>query len=107
MKIHPLVTGIVSFLSPIPMFVFTVLWSWGWFFGIGMGMLNYTTVPPWMTVIVLLPLLISPLLGIVGVVHGIIKIREKLSWLGVVLSVLCLMENFALIYGLCYLGSRF
>ena len=31
LKNEPIIIGIVSVASPIPLFVFTVLWSWLWF----------------------------------------------------------------------------
>ena len=63
MKNKPVVTGIIAVASPIPLIIFTVLWSWLWFFGIGIGLLNYDTVPQWILVCSLLPLFISPTFG--------------------------------------------
>ena len=107
MKNKPLVTGIIAVVSPVPLIVFTVLWSWMWGFGIGMGLLNYDTIPQWILICSLLPLFISPALGLLGIVHGIIKIKLKRAWVGILLSVLGLIENFILIYGMYYIGSRF
>lgn len=107
MKSKSLRLGLLSALSPLPLFVLTALWFWMWCFGIGMEILHYEIIPEWILVISALPLSISPLLGLVGTVCGIIKIREKFSWLGVVLPLVCLVENFLLIYGIYYLGSRF
>ena len=107
MKNKPLVTGIIAVVSPVPLIVFTVLWSWIWCFGIGMGLLNYDTIPQWILICSLLPLFISPALGLLGIVHGIIKIKLKRAWAGILLSVLGLIENFILIYGMGYIGSRF
>ena len=107
MKNKPIVTGIIAVASPIPMIVLTVLWTWICFFGIGMGLLNYDTVPQWIPVCSLLPLFISPTFCLLGLVHGVIKIKLKRAWIGILLSVLGLIENFILIYGMYYLGSRF
>ena len=107
MKSRPLVTGIIAVASPIPMVIFTILWSWLCFFGIGMGILNYDTVPQYISIISLSPILISPILGLLGVIHGIVKIKTNKALLGIVLSVIGLLENFILIYGMYYLGSRF
>lgn len=107
MKNKPIITGIIAIASPIPMFIFTILWDWTWFFGIGMGLLNYDTIPQWITIFSLSPLLISPLIGLLGIIHGTIKIKTKNAWLGILLSGLGLLENLALIYGIYYLGSRF
>ena len=107
MKNKPLVTGIIAVVSPVPLIVFTVLWSWLWVFGIGMGLLNYDTIPQWILICSLLPLFISPTLGFLGIAHGIIKIKLKRAWVGILLSVLGLIENFILIYGMYYIGSRF
>ncbi|MBE6670617.1 MAG: hypothetical protein E7593_00270 [Ruminococcaceae bacterium] len=107
MKNKPFITGIISIVSPIPMFIFTILWCWVWFFGIGIGLLNYDTVPQWILVLSLLPLLISPILCLTGIFYGIVKIKARKAVLGIFLSVAGLLENFILIYGMYYLGSRF
>jgi len=104
MKNKPFITGIIAVVSPIPLFIFTILWSWIWCFGIGMGLLNYDTIPYWILFISLLPLLISPTLGLLGIIHGIIKIKEKRAWLSILLSFICLAQNFLLLLGLIYLG---
>ena len=103
----PLITGIIAVASPIPLIMFTVLWSWLCFFGIGIGVMNYETVPQWILIISLLPLFISPAIGIIGVVHGFAKLTAKHAWLGIVLSVIGLVENLLLDYGMVYIGSRF
>ena len=77
MKNNPIVTGFIAFFSPIPMVIFTIIWSWVWFFGIGIGLLNYDTVPQWMLVVTLLPLFISPILGVLGIIHSMVKIKTK------------------------------
>lgn len=107
MKNRPFITGIIAAASPLPMFFFTIFWFWAWFFLIGMGLLGYDPVPEWITTCGLLPFTISPALGLAGIIHSIIKVKNKLSWLGILLSVLCLIENFLLIYGIYYIGSKF
>ena len=107
MKNKPIVTGIIAAASPIPLYNFTIFWCLVWFLGIGVGLLNYDAIPQWMVVCALLPWLISPSLGLLGIVHGVIKIKTKRAWLGVLLSVIGLSENFILIYVSYYLGSRF
>lgn len=107
MNNRPIVTGIIAVASPVPLLIFTVLWCWMWFFGIGMGLLNYDAVPQWILVCSLLPLLISPALGLSGIIHGVIKIKAKRAWFGILLSVAGLIENLVLIYGMYYIGSRF
>ena len=107
MKNRPIITGIIAVASPIPLLVFTVLWCWIWFFGIGMGLLNYDVVPQWIDIVSLFPLFISPTIGLLGIIHGIVKIQTRKAWLGILLSVMGLLENFILILGMCYIGSRF
>ena len=107
MKNNPIVTGFIAFFSPIPLVIFTIIWSWVWFFGIGIGLLNYDTVPQWMLVVTLLPLFISPILGLLGIIHSMVKIKTKTAWFAFFLSVIGLLENFILFYGMYYLGSRF
>ena len=107
MKNNPVVTGMIAVTSPIPLIIFTVLWSWLLFFISGIGLLNCDPIPQWISVCSLLPLLISPALGLLGVIHGIVKIKTKRAWLGILLSVIGLIENFALIYGMYYIGSGF
>ena len=86
MKNMPIITGIIAFVSPISLLIFSILW---------------------IDIIGLLPLFISPILGVLGVVHGIAKIKEDYAVLGIVLSAIGLLENLFLIFGMCYLGSRF
>ena len=86
MKNMPIITGIIAFVSPISLLIFSILW---------------------IDIIGLLPMFISPILGVLGVVHGIVKIKEDYSVLGIVLSAIGLLENLFLIFGMCYLGSRF
>jgi hypothetical protein len=107
MKNRPIVTGIIAVASPIPLVIFTIIWSWTWFFDIGIGLLNYDAVPQWILTVSLLPLLISPIFGLLGIIHGIVKIKMRKAWSGIFLSVIGLFENFILIYGMYYLGSRF
>ncbi|MBQ7378543.1 MAG: hypothetical protein IJW70_02545 [Clostridia bacterium] len=108
MKTKSLITGIIAALSPFPMVIFTVLWCWTIFFGIYLGALDGPLpAPDWILVVSLLPLWISPLLGVAGIVHGIIDRKAPLAWLSIVLSVVCLLGNALLIGGMAYLGSRF
>lgn len=107
MKNKPFFTGLIAVASPIPMIIFTVFWFWIWFFAVGMGLLNYETVPDWISICGLFPLVISPILCVVGIAHGCIKIKQKYAWLGIMLSAIGLVENFLLIYGMGYIGSRF
>ena len=107
MKNKPFITGIIAAATPIDLFIISILWSWICCFGIGMGILNYDRIPMWLGIFSLLPMLISPALGILGLVHSFIKIKAKLSWLGILLSCLCLVENFLLFTGMLYLGSRY
>ena len=107
MKIKPLITGIMAAISPVPLFIFTILWCWLWAFGVGIGLLGYDTVPSWILTCGLLPLTASPILGIIGVVHGCMNLKHKFAWLGIILSVIVLIENFLLVYGMYYIGSRF
>ena len=107
MKNKPIVTGIISVAAPIPLTIFTIIWCWIWAFGISMGLLNHDTISQGILTISLLPLLISPALSLLGILHGIIKIKAKLAWLGILLSLLGLIENLILLYGMYYLGSRF
>ncbi len=106
MKNRPVITGIIAVVSPVPLFVLSILWSWICFFGIGMGLLNYDPVPLWMLILSLLPLLISPTLGLLGIIHGIAKIKTNKAWLGVLLSVISLIENL-LIFGVMMYLSQF
>ena len=99
--------GIVAVSSPIPLLSFTCLWSWIAWFGFGMGILKYETIPEWLLGVSLIPLLISPIICCVFLVLGIIHRREQHARLCIILSVIGLLENAALLYGLIYLGSRY
>ncbi len=107
MKNTPVEAGIVAVASPFPLFFCTVLWSWLLVFVIWMTIFNFSVIPNWLLICSLLPLFISPGLGVIGIIHGIVKIKEKHAWIGILLSVLGLAENFLLIYCMGYIGSRF
>lgn len=107
MKNKLIMSGVIAAVTPVPMIVFTVIWSWILFFGIGMGLLNYDTIPQWILVCSFLPLFISPAFALLGIVHGVRRIKCEQAWVGILLSVLGLIENFVLIYGMYYIGSRF
>lgn len=99
--------GMLSFLSPIPMTFLTFLWSWIWCFGIAMGLLGYERISDWALIIGTAPLLISPLMGLSGLVYGICHYRQKLAWLGILLSFLGVVVNGLLIFAILYMGSRY
>lgn len=107
MKQRAFMLGLFSFLSPVPLAIATILWDWTLSFGIGMGLLGYDYIPDWISFAGLAPLLISPLLGLAGIVYGICKRKEKLAWLGILLSVLCIVANALMIFAMGYIGSRY
>ncbi len=107
MKNKSLTIGIIAAASPIPLIIFTAIWSWLWFFGIGRGLLNYDTIPTWILICSLLPLLASPAFGICGIIHGCTRIKEKHSFGCILLSAIGLIENFSMILGMYYLGSNY
>ena len=107
MKSKQLKLGAIAIISPLPMIAFTAIWCWLWFFGIGLGLLGYDSAPEWIMICSMLPLYVSPLLGVIGVIYGAIKIKEKHGFVGLILSVIGLIENFILICGIYYLGKNF
>lgn len=107
MKKRMLFTGIIAIASPIPMIIFTILWSWVLSFGIIMGLLGYSEIPDWGVNLGLLPLTFSPLFEIFGITLGIVKFKERFSVLCIILSILGLFINFALLFTMGYLGSRY
>ena len=108
MKNTPVEAGRFAFFSPLPMFFATCLWSWTVVFGIYFGLLQMgVPVPGWLICITVVPpLCCSPILGILGIIHGITKRKEKRAWLGILLSAFCLVENALLFCAMGYL-SRF
>ena len=108
MKNTPVEAGRFAFFSPIPMLFATCLWSWVVVFGICFGLLRMNVpIPGWLICITVVPpFCCSPILGILGIIHGIIKRNEKRAWLGILLSALNLVENALLFYAIGYL-SRF
>lgn len=107
MKNTPVEAGRFAFFSPLPMFIVTILWCWTVFFGVYIGIMGMDVpVPAWVIILGVLPCLASPLLGVWGIVHGIIKRKEKRAWLGILFSGLCLVGNALLFCAMVYL-SRF
>lgn len=108
MKNTPVEAGRFAAFSPLPMFFVAMCWGMLFFFNIYLSIFPAESTPPvWVLILLLLPLLFSPLLGVLGIIHGIIKRKEKRAWLGILLSALCLIENFLLFYGMGYIGSRY
>lgn len=107
MKNTPVEAGIVAVASPLPLFFCTVLWSWILVFVIWMTILDFSHIPNWLLICSLFPLFISPGLGVIGIIHGIVKIKEKNAWVGILLSALGLAENLLLLFVIGYIGSRF
>jgi hypothetical protein len=108
MKNTPVEAGRFAFFSPLPMFFTTCLWSWTVFFGIYFGLLQMDIpIPGWLICITVLPpICCSPILWLLGIIHGILKRKEKRAWLGILLSAFCLVENALLFCAMGYL-SRF
>ena len=108
MKNSPVEAGRFAFFSPLPMFFSTCLWSWFVVFGIYFGLFQMDVpIPGWLICITVVPpLCCSPILGVLGIIHGITKRKEKQAWLGILLSALCLVENTLLFCAMGYL-SRF
>ena len=105
-KINPMVTGIIAVASPLPLFVLTCLWG-AVFLATCFALLGYSDAPDWAMYVCTMPLFVSPALCVAGIIHGIVKHRTKRAWIGILLSVLGLLENFLLIFSAAYLGSRF
>jgi len=104
----PVEAGRFAFFSPLPMFFATCLWSWTVVFGIYFDILQMDVpIPGWLICITVVPpLCCSPILGILGIIHGITKRKEKRAWLGILLSAFCLVKNALLFCAMGYL-SRF
>ena len=105
MKNRPIITGILAFISPLPMFFFAFILSWILFFGIGMGLLGLSTVPYWMLIPTVLALLVSPTLCVLGIIHGIVKRHVRYAKLGILLSALGLVGNGILWFLMGYLSQ--
>ena len=99
--------GLISVLSPIPLTILSFFWDWIWCFGIVMGPLGYERIPDWALILGTAPLLISPVIGYFGIVYGICHYRQRLAWLGILLSFLGVVVNGLLIFGILYTGSQF
>lgn len=102
-----LIVAIIAVASPLPMIFVTSMWSLLFGVGFGIGVLGYSTLPDWILYLGLLPLSFSPLFDIFGIVLGITKIKERHSILCISLSLLGLLINFALIFAMGYIGSRY
>ena len=107
MKMKAVHFGALTLATPLPGWIFAILWTWIFCFGICLGALGYERIPMWGLYVGLLPLLVSLLLSLAGMVYGIVRRKEKRAWLGVLCSALCLVENVLLLAGMIYLGSRY
>lgn len=104
MKNKSLITGIIAAATPIPCFIFSILFAWIFFFGLCMGVLGYDTVPMWLEMCSLLPLLISPIFTVFAIIHSLVKIKQKLSWLSLLLSVTGFAQNLGLVLLMIHIG---
>ena len=94
-------TGIAAVAAPVPMFVLSAIIAL-----IGMSLLNGDA-PRWLPAVSMLPMIIPILLGLLGVIHSFIRIRQKRAWLGLLLTVLGIAVAVFLIYGAAWLASRY
>ena len=103
MKNTPLEAGIFAALSPLPMFWVSVFVTTivG---GIGFALLGASIAVKMFDYIPLVVFLLSPTLGVLGIIHSLMKIREKKALLGLLLSILCIVENALMFWGMYYLG---
>lgn len=104
MKMKAVHFGALTLATPLPGWILTILWFWILCFGICLGALGYERIPEWGLYVGLLPLPVSPLMGLAGIIYGIVRRKEKGAWLGVLCSALCLVENALLLAGMMYLG---
>ena len=98
-KHRSFLAGIFAAASPIPFFLISCFLA----MMIGFELRN---VPAWQLGLGLIPFAISPICCCACLVYGIIRHREHLSWLCVLLSVLGLAENALLLYGMYYIGGH-
>ncbi len=106
-KKDPASLGILAAATPIPLFFATVFWSWFWFFGIWLQVSPEAATPLWFEIFLLLPLFVSPVLGILGVISGIRNFKNKDAREGLLWSIAGLAENALILYGMYYLGTHF
>ncbi len=102
-----LALGITNVISPVPMMVFTVLWTWFWFFFVCIGIFDYYKPTDLIMAVIMSPIIISPVIEVLGVVYGLIKIKERNSFLCIILSILGIVVNTLLLYGMIYIGSKY
>ncbi|MEE0265184.1 MAG: hypothetical protein UD936_06105 [Acutalibacteraceae bacterium] len=100
--ITPLSVGIFNLISPFPLMIIGLMSYYHILAGIGMGLLGYTVIPAWFTALALLPVFISPVLTIAGIIYGFLQKTKKHARLCVALSAIGLLINIALIFSLLF-----
>lgn len=100
-------TGMIALISPLPMIFVTMFWGMFMIFIVGIGILKFEIIPDWFTLICLFPIVLSPIYACYGIVYGIVNRKEKEYLKCIIFSIIGLLENFILIYGLYFIGSRF
>ena len=93
--------GVWSVLTIFPCFIATVLWSAVLLSCLGVP----EEAPLWMGFLILLPMLISPGIGVAGLITGIRRWKEHHSLLGVALSLLGIAGNILFWYGFYRIAS--
>ena len=99
--------GLFNLLSPLPLMLAGILLAWFVEFGIGYRIFGAHKTPDWLLYLAFLPLLISPLSTLAGIILGIVKRREKHARTCSLLSALGLLENIGLFAGILYLSATF
>ena len=99
--------GLFNLLSPLPLMLTGILLAWFVEFGIGCRIFGAHKTPDWLLYLAFLPLLISPLCALFGIMRGIIRRKERHALTCALLSFIGLLENVGLFAGIFYLSAAF
>ena len=99
--------GLFNLISPLPLMVLSIFFVWFIEFGIGYRLYGVHNTPDWLLYSAFLPLLISPLCALTGIVRGIVRRKEKHALTCAILSAVGLLENVSLFAGIMYLSATF
>ena len=91
--ITPLSVGIFNLVSPIPVMIVGIMLYWHTLTGIGMEMLGYKIIPAWFAILAFLPVFISPVLTLAGIIYGFTRRTKKHRRLCIVMSAIGLAVN--------------
>ncbi len=103
--------GSICLWSPWKIFIGAVLWSWFWFFGVGIWGFGIDRIPEWIMNVGTIPaglaMFLMPMVGVVGLIMGIAKHKERGAVRCILLSMLNIVGTVLFLQWMMYAAIHF